>query len=66
MKVINFMACSLEPFDEILELKFKGCQVQIMVLWLASTSHLMIHKLETLSACYISNFYFIDLQFVHL
>ena len=36
MKVINFITCSLEPFGEILELKLKGHQVQIMVLWVAS------------------------------
>lgn len=37
MKVINSITCSLGPFVGILELKHKGCQVQIMVLLLAST-----------------------------
>ena len=59
MKGINFTTCSLESFDGILEFKFKGCQVQIMVLWL-------IHKLKTLSALHFSTFYFIGLEFGHL
>ena len=51
MKVINSITCSLGPFVGTLELKHKGCQLQSMVLRLAST--LYPDKQKTLTAVII-------------